>query len=131
MPQRNRRQVSIDTDDYRRLAALRDALAEKTGRKVTMTNTIARTIECLEDAHRSGAWLNPREAAPALEQRHRDQVVSVIAQLVARIAPERPLRGVAFDPEHDTLIVHFADSESFPLVMPGPLMGRGEADSTH
>ena len=66
-----------------------------------------------------------------LEQRHRDQVVSVVAQLLARIAPERPLRGISFDAEHDTLIVHMADSEPFPLVMSGPLMGRGIADSTH
>ena len=132
MAQRNRRQISIATEDYRRLAALRDALAEKMGTRVTITDTIARSIGCLADAHERGAWLSPPEAASVLERRHRDQVVSVVAQLLARIAPERPLRGVAFDTEHDTLIVHMADSDPFPLVTSGPLMGPDRvADSTH
>ena len=131
MKQPNRHQVSVRTIDFEKATALRDAITEKSGRKITISDTVARALECLEDAHARGAWLSPSEAAPVLEQRHRDQVVSVVAQLLARIAPERPLRGVAFDTEHDTLIVHMADSESFTLVMPGPLMGRGVADRTH
>ena len=132
MTQTGRRQISLRNADFEKATALRDALAEKSGRKVTISDTIGRSLDCLEDAHTRGAWLSPREAAPVLEQRHRDQVVSVVAQLLARIAPERPLRGVAFDTEHDTLIVHFADSEPVPLVMSGPLMGPDRvADSTH
>ena len=131
MKQPSRHQVSVRTSDFEKAIALRDAITEKSGRKITLSDTVARSLACLEDAHARGAWLSPQEAAPVLEQRHRDQVVSVVAQLLARIAPERPLRGVAFDTEHDTLIVHMADSEPFPLVMSGPLMGRGVADSTH
>ena len=131
MKQPNRHQVSVRNVDFEKATALRDAITKKSGRKITISDTVARALDCLQDAHARGAWLSPQEAAPVLEQRHRDQVVSVVAQVLARIAPERPLRGVAFDDGHDTLIVHFADSESFPLVMPGPLMGRGVADSTH
>ena len=132
MKQPSRRQVSLRTADYEKATALQGAITEKSGRKITISDTVARSLECLEDAHARGAWLSPSEAAPVLEQRHRDQVVSVVAQLLARIAPERPLRGVAFDTEHDTLIVHMVDSESFPLVMSGPLMGPDRvADSTH
>ena len=131
MKQPSRHQVSVRTVDFEKATALRDAITEKSGRKITISGTVGRALACLEDAHARGAWLSPSEAAPVLEQRHRDQVVSVVAQLLARIAPERPLRGVAFDAENDTLIVHFADSESFPLIMPGPLMGRGVADTTH
>ena len=131
MKQPSRRQVSLRNVDFEKATALRDEITEKSGRKITISDTVARALDCLKDAHAQGAWLSPQEAAPVLEQRHRDQVVSVVAQLLARIAPERPLRGVAFDTEHDTLIVHMADSESFPLVMPGPLMGRGVADRTH
>ena len=125
--------MSLRTADYEKATALQGAITEKSGRKITISDTVARALECLEDAHARGAWLSrASEAAPVLEQRHRDQVVSVVAQLLARIAPERPLRGVAFDTEHDTMIVHFADSESFPLVMSGPLMGPDRvADSTH
>ena len=130
--QPSRRHIAVNVKDYERATALRDALAERSGRKVTISGTVGRALECLEDAHARGAWLSPREAAPVLEQRHRDQVVSVVAQLLARIAPERSLLGVEFDPGHDLLNVHFADSESFPLVLPGPLMGRDRtANSTH
>ena len=132
MKQPSRHQVSVRNVDFEKTIALRDALAEKSGRKVTISDTLSRALDCLEDAHKHNAWLSPREAAPVLEQRHRDQIVSVVAQLLARIAPERPLRGIAFDTEHDILIVQFADSESFPLVMSGPLMGPDRvADSTH
>ena len=130
--QPSRRHIAVNARDHERATALRDALAERSGRKVTISGTVGRALECLEDAHARGAWLSPSEAAPVLEQRHRDQVVSVVAQLLARIAPERPLRGVAFDTEHDTLFVHMADNESFPLVLSGPLMGPDRvADSTH
>ena len=130
--QHSRRHIAVNVRDHERATALRDALAEKSGRKVSISNTVGRALECLEDAIGRGAWLSPSEAAPVLEQRHRDQVVSVVAQLLARIAPERSLQGVAFDTEHNTLIVHFVDSESFSLVMPGPLMGPDRvADSTH
>ena len=132
MKQPNRHQVSVRNVDFEKATALRDAITKKSGRKITISDTVARALDCLQDAHARGAWLSPQEAAPVLEQRHRDQVVSVVAQLLARIAPERPLRGVAFDTEHDTLIVYFADSEPFPLVMSGPLMGPDRvADSTH
>ena len=132
MKQPSRHQVSVRNVDFEKTIVLRDALAEKSGRKVTISDTLSRALDCLEDAHKRNAWLSPLEAAPVLEQRHRDQVVSVVAQLLARIAPERPLRGVEFDPEHDILNVHFADSESFPLLMTGQLMGPDRtADSTH
>ena len=111
MPQRNRRQVSIDTNDYRRLTALRDSLVEKTGRKITITDTIARTIGCLEDAHQRGAWLSPREAGPVLEQRHRDKLASVIAQFIARACPEKQLKGIAFDPKNGMMTVHLDEDD--------------------
>ena len=107
MAQRNRRQISIATEDYRRLAALRDGLAEKTGTRVTLTDTITRSIDCLSDAYQRGAWLSPREAAPVLEQRHRDKLASVLAQFIARACPEKQLKGIAFDPKNGTMTVHF------------------------
>ena len=99
MAQRNRRQISIATEDYRRLAALRDTLAEKLGTRVTITDTVGRSIGCLEDAHERGAWLSPREAAPVLEQRHRDKLaVALIAQFIAHACPEMNGSGaVTFD----------------------------------
>ena len=111
MAQRNRRQISIATEDHRRLAALRDSLAEKTGTRVTITDTITRTIDCLEDACQRGAWLSPREAAPVLEQRHRDKLASVIAQFIARACPEKQLKGIAFDPKNGMMTVIFEEDD--------------------
>ena len=126
MAQRNRRQVSIDTDDYRRLAALRDSLVEKTGRKTTITDTIARTISCLEDAHQRGAWLSPREAGPVLTERLRDTLASAFAQFIGREMPERRLKGIAFRGEQ--MVVIFEDDTEAPLYVP---MVAGESRELH
>ena len=115
MAQRNRRQISIATEDYRRLAVLRDTLAEKTGVKVSITGTIARALACLEDAHERGAWLSPREAAPVLEQRHRDRLASVIAQFISRACPEKTLRGIAFDTKTGMLTVNFDQDDAISV----------------
>ena len=111
MAQRNRRQISIATEDYRRLTALRDGLAAKTGTRVSITATIARAINCLEDAYERGAWLSPSEAAPILEQRHRDILASVLAQFVARACPEKTLKGIAFDPKSGMMTIHFDEDD--------------------
>ena len=130
--QRKRRLVSIPDRTVQALERLHQDLKAKSGRPLTFGDVIERALECLDDAHKRGAWLSPREAASVLEQRHRDQVVSVVAQLLARIAPERTLQGIAFDPGRDTLVVELAGSEPFSLVMPGPLMGRDRVtDPTH
>ena len=79
----SRRHIAISARDYERATALRDALAGRSGRKATISGTVGRALECLQDAHERGAWLSPREAAPVLEQRHRDNLASVVAQFLA------------------------------------------------
>ena len=111
MAQRNRRQISIATEDYRRLAALRDLMAAKTGIKATVTATISRAIDCLSDAYERGAWLSPSEASLILEERHRDKLASVIAQFIARACPEKQLRGIAFNTETGMMTVHFDEDD--------------------
>ena len=111
MVQRNRHQISLATKDYRRLVALRDALAKKVGMRATVTATVARAIDCLEDAYERGAWLSPSEAAPILEQRHRDILASVLAQFVARACPEKTLKGIAFDPKSGMMTIHFDEDD--------------------
>ena len=93
-----RRQVSLTGADYEKATELRDALTHVTGRRVTLTDTVGRALACLEDAHARGAWLSPKEAAPVLERRMRDQLVSVLAQFIARTMPDRILRGVVYEP---------------------------------
>ena len=111
----SRRQVSVRTADFEKATALRDAIAEKSGRKITISDTVARALACLEDAHARGAWLSPQEAAPVLERRHRDQVASVLAQFIARACPEKVLKGIAFDSANEMLNVSFAEGDPIAL----------------
>ena len=102
MAQRNRRQISMchprTTAASRRL---RDSMAEKTGTRVTITDTITRTIDCLEDAIQRGAWLSPREAAPVLEQRAPRQAGQRLGAVhCAHACPEKRLKRIAFDPKN-------------------------------
>ena len=113
--QPSRRHIGINVRDYERATALRDALAERSGRKVTISGTMGRALECLEDAHARGAWLSPREAAPVLEQRHRDQVASVLAQFIARACPEKRLKGIAFDSANEMMTVTFDEGDPIAL----------------
>ena len=115
MKQPNRRQVSLRTVDFEKATALRDALAEKSVRKVAISDILARSLECLEAAHTRGAWLSPSEAAPVLEQRHRDQVASVLAQFIARACPEKRLKGIAFDSANEMMTVTFDEGDPIAL----------------
>ena len=115
MKQPSRHQVSVRTVDFEKATALRDAITEKSGRKITISDTVARALDCLKDAHARGAWLSPSEAAPVLEQRHRDQVASVLAQFIARACPEKRLKGIAFDPANEMMTVTFDESDPIAL----------------
>ena len=113
--QPSRRHIGVNVRDYERATALRDALAEKSGRKVSISNTVGRALECLEDAHARGAWLSPQEAAPVLERRRRDQVASVLAQFIARACPEKRLKGIAFDSANEMMTVTFDEGDPIAL----------------
>ena len=115
MKQPSRRQVSLRTADFEKATTLRDAITERSGRKITISDTVSRALACLEDAHARGAWLSPREAAPVLEQRHRDQVASVLAQFIARACPEKMLSGIAFDSANEMMTVTFDQGDPIAL----------------
>ena len=122
MKQLSRRQVSLRNVDFEKATALRDAITEKSGRKITISDTVGRALDCLKDAHTRGAWLRPQEAAPVIEQRHRDQVASVLAQFVARACPEKRLKGIAFDSANGMMTVIFDEGDRIDL-------WAGEADA--
>ena len=115
MKQPNRHQVSVRNVDFVKATALRDAITEKSGRKITISDTVARALDCLQDAHARGAWLSPQEAAPVLEQRHRDQVASVLAQFIARACPEKRLTAIAFDSANEMMTVTFDEGDPIAL----------------
>ena len=115
MKQTGRRQVSLRIADFEKAIALRDEITEKSGRKVTISDTVARALLCLQDAHARGAWLSPQEAAPILEQRHQDQVASALAQFIARACPEKRLKGIAFDSANGMLSVTFDQGDPIDL----------------
>ena len=113
MPQLNRRQISLRTPVWERASRLRDELAAASGRKVTISDTIDQGLGCLEDAASRGAWLSPKEAGTVLEERLRKEIVSVLAQFIARTMRDREIRGVRFEklsPGGGVLYVHLDDN---------------------
>ena len=115
-PKRDRQQVSIATSDYKRLVKLRDELEKVSGRKVSVTETIARAILCLEDAHADGAWLNPREQAVVMQGRVDGQLKSVIAQVLARLAPEVRIEAIQIDHSTERLTIHIEDEDPVNII---------------
>ena len=116
--QPNRRQVSLRLDTWRKAVELRDKLAAKAGRRVAISDTIDRGLECLADAYDRGAWLSPQEAAPVWEQRLQDQIASVLAQFVARAMPDRSLEGIVIDRNQRTAVVLLRGAdEPIPLLL--------------
>ena len=131
MGQVNRRQVSLRIETWQKAVDLRDALAETSGRKVSIADTIHRGLECLADAHERGAWLSPKEAAPVLEQRLRNQLASALAQFVGRAMPDKTLSGIVFHPPGHTLTVVLEGDVRVPLlVTPTEAPRSGQARSS-
>ena len=56
------------------------------GRKVTLGDAIERSLDSLEDAHRRGAWLSPREIGPVVIQRTQNAIAAVLGQVVPQVA---------------------------------------------
>ena len=113
---RDRAQIMMRSETRDLAAKLRDELVERSGARVTLADTVDRALKCLADAHERGAWLSSKEAAPILEQRHRDILASVIAQFVAAELPDKRLKGVAF--KGNEMVVIFADGAERPLYAP-------------
>ena len=101
----NRAQIMVPGGTRDLAAKLRDELVERTGGRITLSDIVHRALVCLDDTHNRGAWLSPKEAAPVLEERHRQKVASALAQFIARACPDRKLKGIAFDTESGMMTV--------------------------
>ena len=115
MSRAHRHQVAIPADTFATLAALRDELAERSGLSVAITDVIARAAEALQANHRGGAWLAPKEAAPAYEQRHREALAAAIMQTAA--ACGRVVTGLAFNETRYSVEIVFGD-DGPPVTFP-------------
>ena len=120
MAQQNRRQVSIRSADWQKATRLQEKASIEYGRKVTITDTIATALGCLEQRPwpHSGGDSND-EHMPCEE--FRTAFVSLLSQFIARTMPERRLRKVTLEPGEEsgsveTIVVHLDDRE-IPLFM--------------
>ncbi len=116
---KNRAPVMLRGETHALAAELRDELTSRSGARHTMADAIHRGLMCLKDAHERGAWLSPQEAAPVMEQRARDRMVSVLAQFIGRAMPEKKLKGIAFATANETMTIEFVDGDSFPILLAG------------
>ena len=121
MAQQNRRQVSIRSVDWQKASELREEMSRASGRRVTITDTIARALGCLE-GEPGQVWRNAGRAVEDTKQRNLEiDVVSLLSQFIARTMPERRLCQVRLEPgigsdDIATIIVHLDDRE-VPLFM--------------
>ena len=119
MAQQNRRQVSIRSSDWQKASQLRDEVSRTHGRKVTITDTIASALVCLEGSLAEPPPLWRPSPEEEKWERYRDEIINLLGQFIARMMPERRLRKVTLDPATDqggiTLIVVQLDSQEVPL----------------
>ena len=91
-----RRMVHMSLSAYEKACQLQIKIQEKIGLEVPLTRVIERGIQCLDDAYNRGAWLSPKEASRALEQRIRARITDLTKQLLAKVAPSRKLKKIDF-----------------------------------
>ena len=61
MAQPARKQVSIHTHVHKRAKLLAQALGERTGRLITITEIMDRAVAALTEQYAQGNWLSPAE----------------------------------------------------------------------
>ena len=131
MARRDRRMVAVPSSVWDKASQLQYDLTERTGRKVTIAEVVSRGLDCLGDAHARGAWLSPKEAAPLLEERHRQSMMSCIAQVIARFAPNEQLKGITFDPANERILIHTEGAQPVSVLAGAPLMGPERATAVN
>lgn len=64
--QPNRKQLSIQAHVYERVQLLAQALSDRLGRKITLTELIDRATAALAEQYAQGNWLSPAERGLSL-----------------------------------------------------------------
>ena len=111
MARQDRKLVSLRRDIWRLLDLMRIVLEDKFGRNLTIGEVVERSLLCLADAHKRGAWLSPAEAAPVFLQRHRDAVECAMRGTAAwqRENPTALILAITFDAPHQKVFIHAVD----------------------
>ena len=123
----NTRQIVVSEAIAQRIEALRDVLADKAGRKISLGETVSRAVESLEDCHTRGAWLSPAESAPLNIERIKRVVVEIVDAVLRDAAPELGFRGIGWDDANGLAVAVFHDDQA-PVAVPiGPIPDRSEA----
>lgn len=115
--------VALPPRVYEHLQKLRGELSQKTGREVGVGETVARALQCLEDAHGRGTWLSPAEMEPIMAQRVRHHLAAVLAQVIPQIAGV-DLEKVGFPDGRieGRTVLYLADGREVEFVPPAPVL---------
>ena len=122
------RVVRVQAPTFARIKRLQAELAERTGLPVRQGDVVGRAVQALEDAHAGSAWLSPAESSVAFERRHREQVASVAAQIIARLRPDLSLARVEFDASSESLVLMFHEEHPAISAHVAGLLGPSSAD---
>ena len=121
---------------YDRAVNLRDDLTQMSdGRTISLSETVARALACLADAHKRGAWLSPAEALPMYEQSLIDLLVATAGQ-VAAVMMANPgaklIRCETHAAEKKLMLVFDTGASELvglPLLLPASLFGARAGES--
>ena len=122
------RVVRVDADTLVRLKTLQGELTVSTGLKFRIGDVVRRATQALAAAHAGSAWLSPAESSVAFERRHREQVASVAAQIIARLRPDLSLARVEFDASSASLALTFHEEHPAISAHVAGLLGPSSAD---
>ena len=104
-------QVAVSVEAHARAKDLADRLSAKIHRPVTLREIFDRATECLSDAQKGSAWLNPREAWAAMQERVEMSMAAVVVAVIHKYEPGARVR-MGFDNVREELSIE-VDGEPF------------------
>lgn len=89
-------QVAVPISTHIKATAIKKKLRAKLEYSVTFREVFSMAIDCLDDAQKGGAWLNPASSWALMQDRVESSTAAVIVAMVHRYQPGASVR-MGFD----------------------------------
>ena len=104
-------QVAVPIATHIKAKAMKKKMRTKLGYAVSLREVFSMAIDCLEDAQKGGAWLNPASSWALMQDRVESSTAAVIVAMVHRYQPGASVR-MGFDRVREEISVE-VDGEAF------------------
>ena len=106
-------QVAVPIATHIKAKALKKRMRVKLGYAVSLREVFAMAIDCLDDAQKGGAWLNPASSWAMMQDRVEASTAAVIVGLIHRYQPGAAVR-MGFDHVREEINIE-VDGTSFAI----------------